>query len=223
MTTGRTGDSDVTRSTLPIAVTVTALLGLPLSACGGGSEPADRKEPVATSTAPPPAATAEAVRRPTTELPGNLRMVFDWPKTGDAAKDAVLTDAEQYVRALKRASARHDLKDPAYRFYARNAALTYAHDQIKVNIDGGWAPVGDDRYYDVKVDLLDSGRATLGFCRDQSKVFSRDVRTGRVNRGAPNANSYVLYNLLLVHDDASNGVWQASEITVIEGVAKCRH
>lgn len=150
------------------------------------------------------------------------QMTFDWPRTGDATKDAVLSDGEQYVRALKRASALEDLKDPAYQFYSRNAALTYAHDQIKANADGGWAPTGQDHYYDAKVKVVRSGSATLSSCRDQSKVFSKNVKTGKINRTAPSANSFLLYNLLLVNDSGSNGVWQASQITVIEGAAQCR-
>jgi hypothetical protein len=220
----------VTRSSLPLAVALAASAGLLLSACGGGGS--DSSDKIATSSTGP-AATAAAtttasatasddVKRPSTALPKDLTMTFDWPRTGDATKDAVLRDGEQYVRALKRASAEGDIKDPAYLFYSRDDALSYAHDQIKANIDGGWAPTGHDHYYAAKVDVVNSGSATLSFCRDQSKVFSKNVKTGKVVRGTPNADSFILYNLLLVHDSASNGVWQSSRITVIEGAKQCR-
>lgn len=149
-------------------------------------------------------------------------MAFDWPRTGDATKDAVLADGEQYMRALKRASAEESLSDPAYQFYSRDDALTYAHDQIKANIDGGYAPTGDDRYYAAKVSVVRAGSATLSFCRDESKVFSKKVATGKVLRTAPNKDSFVSYNLLLVKDAASHGVWQSTQITVIVGAARCR-
>lgn len=220
----------MTRSTLPFAAALATSATLLLTACGGsGSDSADKIQPSATGTptttasvSPSSTAASDAVKRPSTALPSDLKMVFDWPKTGDATKDAVLNDGEQYIRALKRASARNDLKDPAYQFYSRNAALTYAHNQIQANIDGGYAPTGDDHYYDAKVGVVNSGSASLSFCRDQSKVYSKVVKTGEVIRSAPNADSYILYNLLLVHDKVSNGVWQASQITVIEGASQCR-
>ncbi|MEV6013034.1 hypothetical protein AB0M29_40510 [Streptomyces sp. NPDC051976] len=149
-------------------------------------------------------------------------MAFEWPRTGDATKDAVLSDGEQYMRALKRASAEESLRDPAYQFYSRDDALTYAHDQIEANIDGGYAPTGDDRYYAAKVSVARAGSATLSFCRDESKVFSKKVKTGKVLRTAPTKDSFVSYHLLLVKDAASHGVWQSSQITVIVGAAQCR-
>lgn len=223
----------MTRSSLPTAVALAASAALLLTACGGGgSDSSDKIQPSATTataaaTTPPPttpsATPTDTVNRPSTALPKDLTMVFDWPKTGDATKDAVLHDGEQYLRALKRASARNDLKDPAYQFYSRNAALTYAHGQIKANIDGGWAPTGQDHYYGAKTSIVRSGSATLSFCRDQSKVFSMNVKTKAVNRTAPNDDSYILYNILLVKDAASNGIWQSSQITVIEGAKQCRN
>ncbi|MFF7197231.1 hypothetical protein ACFZAM_26430 [Streptomyces sp. NPDC008079] len=221
----------MTRSSLPIAVALAASAGLLLTACGGGgSDSSDKIQPSETvttaaptaTTASPTQAAGDGVNRPSTELPKDLTMAFEWPKTGDATKDAVLNDGEQYLRALKRASARDDLKDPAYQFYSRNAALTYAHDQIKANVDGGFAPTGEDHYYSAKVSIVRSGSATLSFCRDQSKVFSKKVKTGEVLRSAPNDDSFILYNLLLTKDAASNGVWQSSQITVIEGAKQCR-
>jgi hypothetical protein len=164
----------------------------------------------------------EAVKRPSTALPKDLTMAFDWPKTGDPTKDAVLEDGEQYIRALKRASALDDLKDAAYQFYSRDDALSYAHDQIKENVDAGLAPTGHDHYYDPKVKIVRSGTATLSFCRDQSQVFSKKVSTGQVNRTTPDDNSYLLYNLLLVKDAASHGIWQSSQITVIGKATQCK-
>ncbi|MCM2427837.1 hypothetical protein [Streptomyces sp. RKAG337] len=219
----------MTRSTPPIAAalaTATAL-ALALTACGSDAKPSEGISGVPTTaptTAPttPSASPADSVKRPPTDLPSDLKMVFTWPKTGDAARDSVLNDGEQYMRAIKRASAKDDLKDPAYAFYSRNDGLAYAHNQIKANIDGGWAPTGDDRYYEAKADVFKAGSATLTFCRDQSKVFSKKVKTGEVLRTPADDKSYVLYNLLLVKDGSSNGVWQTSKITVVEGAAQCK-
>ncbi|MDF9813825.1 hypothetical protein [Streptomyces sp. SPB162] len=218
----------MTRSTLPIAAALTMATVLSLSACGGDATPSDKisgvptAAPTTTAPATPSTAPSDSVKRPATDLPSDLKMVFTWPKTGDAARDAVLNDGEQYMRAIKRASAKSDLKDPAYTFYSRNDGLTYAHNQIKANISGGWAPTGDDRYYEAKADVFKAGSATLTFCRDQSKVFSKKVKTGEVVRTPATDKSFVLYNLLLVKDSTSRGVWQTSKITVVEGAAQCK-
>lgn len=222
----------MTRSSLTVAACAVSV-GLMLTACGGGgSDSSDKIQPsmarTTTSTTPSQSQsqsaipTADGVKRPSTALPKDLTMTFDWPKTGDTTKDAVLSDGEQYIRALKRASAEDDLKDPAYQFYSRDDALSYAHDQIKANIDAGYAPTGHDHYYDAKVNVVRTGSATLGFCRDQSEVFSKEVTTGKVLRSTPNADSFLQYNVLLVRDGSSNGVWQSSRITVIEGAKQCR-
>jgi hypothetical protein len=224
-----TGESTVTRTTLPLtAVALSATAALLLTACGGGSTkgsdtiPGANTAPASSSSPSPSAsATEDSVKRPSTALPKDITMTFDWPQTGNAKQDAVLNDGEQYMRAIMRASALNDLKDPAYQFYSRDRGFAYAHRQIKANIDGGWAPTGLDRYYKATANVFKAGSATLSFCRDQSKGFSKSVKTGKVNRTGTNTLSYLLYNLLLVKDADSNGVWQTFQITVIEA-AQCK-
>lgn len=218
----------MTRSSLPIAVAAAVSAGLLLTACGGGgSDSSDKIQPDTTgpsASASSPTASASAssaVRRPSTALPKGFTVTFDWPKTGDATKDAILQDGEQYIRAYNRAAALGTLKDPAYGFYSRNQGLSYAQAQIKANIDGGWAPTGVDHYYRVKADVIRTGAATLSYCEDQSKAYSKNVKTGKVNITTASANSFVLYNVLFVKDAASNGVWQASQVTVIERATQC--
>ncbi|MDJ0346707.1 hypothetical protein QMK19_34590 [Streptomyces sp. H10-C2] len=218
----------MTCHTLSSTVALVTAAALALTACSGDDAKTSGQAtgaPSTPSTTTPtrdtssPSATA---RRPVTDLPSDLKMVFVWPKTGNTTQDAVLNDGEQYIRALKRASAKNDLTDPGYAFYSRNDGRAYARSQIQANITGGWAPTGDDRYYDAKADVFKAGSATLSFCRDQSKVFSKNVETGAVVRTSPNAKSFVLYNLLLVTDTASHGVWQTTKITVIAGAPQCR-
>lgn len=214
----------MTRSALYVTAALTAATAILLTACGGSNAGDSDKIAGTSTTAPtatPSASPADAVKRPPTDLPKDLTMVFDWPKTGDATKDAVLNDSMQYLRAVKRASAGNDLRDPAYGFYSRDQALSYAHAQIKANIDGGWAPVGQDHYFRATVDAFKAGSATLSFCRDQSKVFSKKVTTGKVNRTGVDDSSYLLYNLLLVKDSVSKGVWQTTRITVLKA-AQCK-
>ena len=221
----------MTRTSLLTAAACAVSAGLLLTGCGGGSsDSADKNRPsdsgTSSATSASPTATATAsdnVKRPSTALPKDFTVTFDWPKTGDSTKDAVLNDGEQYVRGLNRAAALSDVKDPAYQFYSRNQGLTYARTQIDGNISGGWVPTGVDRYYRAKVALAGSGNATLSYCEDERKAYSKEVTTGKVDVTTPSDNSFVLYNALFVKDANSNGVWQASQITVIEkAVAQCK-
>jgi hypothetical protein len=224
-----TGDVIVTRTSLPLAVAVAVSAGLLLTACGGGgsdnSDKIQSSDPATTSASPSSSPTASATvsdsaKGPSTALPKDLTMVFDWPKTGDATKDAVLNDGEQYVRAYTRAAAAHNLKDPAYQFYSRDDAFTYARNQVTENTKDDLAPTGLDRYYSATVGNVKSGSATLSFCEDQSKNYSKEVKTGKVLVTTPSITDYYQYNLLLFKDP-SDGVWQASKITVLEA-PKCK-
>jgi hypothetical protein len=217
----------MTRTSLPVAVAVAVSGGLLLAACGGGGG-SDSSDPIQPATTAPAAVTAAGtptarvtvaggVTRPSTALPKDLTMTFEWPKTGDATKDAVLSDAEEYVRAYTRAAAAHNLKDPAYLFYSRGDALSYARDQINQNIKQDWAPTGIDSYYSAKVATVRSNSATLTFCEDQSKNYSKDLKTGKVLVTTPSIDDYFRYNLLLYKNPA--GVWQAAKITVLEAPA----
>lgn len=218
----------MTRTSLPVGVAVFVTAGLLLSACGGGGSDSSDKiqssgspsaSPTA-SSASPSASAADAVKRPSTAVPKDLKMVFDWPRTGDAVKDAVLNDGEQYVLAYTRAAASHDLKDPAYLFYSRDDALTYARGQVTQNIKDDLAPTGLDSYYSATVAKVDSTSATLSFCEDQSKNYSKELKTGKVLVTTPSIDDFYQYNLLLFKDP-SNGVWKTSKITVMEA-PKCK-
>lgn len=218
----------MTRTSLPIAVAVAVSAGLMLTACGGGGSSNSDKissDPTTASTSASPTATPSAtasdgVKRPSTALPKDLTMVFDWPKTGDTTKDAVLNDGEQYIRGYTRAAAAHNLKDPAYQFYSRDDAFTYARGQITENIKSDLAPTGIDSYYSATVGNVKNGSATLSFCEDQSKNYSKEVKTGKVLVTKPSITDYFQYNLLLFKDQ-SNGIWEATKITVLEA-PKCK-
>jgi hypothetical protein len=220
----------VSRSSLPTVAVVAVAAGLLLSACGGGGSSNSDKiiksstAPAPTSASPEPTASpVDTVKRPATTLPKDFKVTFDWPSTGDATKDAVLHDAEQYVLAYNRASALDSTKDPAYQFYSRDQGLTYARAQIDANIQGGYAPTGLDAYYRATVTVLGSGRASVTYCEDESRAYSKETKTGKVDITTPDDSAFVFYNTLFVKDAVSNGVWQASHVVVTEkAVSQCK-
>jgi hypothetical protein len=97
----------------------------------------------------------------------------------------------------------------------------YAHDQIKVTADNGWAPTGYDHYYSPQVSITPSGSATLGFCEDQTKTYSKVVKTGKILVTTPSDDDFAHFSLLLFKDK-SNGVWQTSKTVVVQGAGQCK-
>ncbi|MEV7142230.1 hypothetical protein [Streptomyces tauricus] len=94
--------------------TATAVAALSLSACGGDSPDdgvagADTGAGTRKPGSPSASASASAVAgRPKIELPSDLTYAFEWPKTGDKEKDAVLGDSEQFIKAVDMAIAEQD-------------------------------------------------------------------------------------------------------------------
>ncbi|WP_432096727.1 hypothetical protein [Streptomyces sp. bgisy100] len=121
---------------------------------------------------------------------------------------------------MKRASARNDLKDPAYLFYSKAGGTKYAATQIGLNIKDNLAPTGKDRYFDGKV-AVEGGTAGLVTCRDQSKVFSKDRKTNKVYRDDPHAKRNASRYTMRLEKGAA-GVWKVSSVYVTEGVKECR-
>ncbi|MFF3767992.1 hypothetical protein ACFYYR_28450 [Streptomyces sp. NPDC001922] len=208
------------RARIPAAALLAASAML-LAACGGESEPSPKGIEGAKKggSETPSASPSAPAGRPSVELPDDLEMNFAWGGTGKPAENAVYRDAEQFFRGMKRASARNDLKDPAYLFYSKSGGTKYAATQIGLNIKENLAPTGKDRYFDGKV-AIEGGTAGLVTCRDQSKVFSKNKKTNKVYRNAPDPKtSYSRYTLRL--EKSSKGVWKVSYVYVTEGVKEC--
>lgn len=111
------------RPTLIAALTLTAAAALTLSACGSDDSSKDDNDKIAGAdtggdkSASPTASASAAVDRPKIELPADLSYTFDWSKTGDKDKDAVLSDSEQSIKAVDLAIVNQDALDKAYLFY----------------------------------------------------------------------------------------------------------
>ncbi|MEV6313923.1 hypothetical protein [Streptomyces sp. NPDC051776] len=215
----------MTARSLPVtAVLLAALAAALLTACGDGESKAEDDgiadaETSRASRTPSASAPADG-KRPETGLPAGLDMTFEWSGTGKPSSDAVFADAEQFFRGLKRASANHNLKDPAYSFYSTGQGLSYAVEQIKSNIEGGFAPTGSDRYFKGQVAVFGKDSAALVTCRDQTKLFSKDLKTKKVHRTDPKSEeNLVLYNMGMKKD--AEGVWKVSEVAVTVPAKEC--
>ncbi|MET9389825.1 hypothetical protein ABZY20_05320 [Streptomyces sp. NPDC006624] len=215
------------RPTLLAALTLTAAAALTLSACGSddssqgkdndkiaGADTGDKAPPSATSSA------AGAGDRPTIELPSDVTYKFEWKKTGDTDKDAVLSDAEQRIRAVDMAIAKQDPLDKAYRFYSEGAAAAGSQKYIQEFVDHKARTTGLTRYYNESVTIKDDGTAALVYCEDQSKAFNRFLKTGKTDVTPVTKDSYVVYAGTLRRND--KGVWVTERLISQRGSAKCR-
>ncbi|MGW2958363.1 hypothetical protein ACWDGI_07730 [Streptomyces sp. NPDC001220] len=211
------------RSRLPATAVVGLTAVLLLAACGansggGGSQADDKATATQTSASPSPSASASG--RPTVEPPGDLTYNFDWPGTGDAAKDAVLADSEQNIKAVDLAIANQDPLDSAYRFYFEGEAAAQIQRYVQAYVTAKARTTGHYRYYDPVVNVSAPDKASLVYCEDQGKAYDLYLKTKKVDKTAVTKNSYVLYSTQL-HKNGK-GVWVAQKLSSQRGSAKCQ-
>ncbi|MEU1313901.1 hypothetical protein [Streptomyces tibetensis] len=215
------------RPTLLAALTLTAAAALTLSACGSddsskgkdndkiaGADTGDEASP-----SPSPSGPA-AGGRPKIELPSDVTYEFQWKKTGDPQKDAVLNDAEQRIRAVDMAIAKQNSLDKAYRFYSEGTAAAESQKYIQEFVDHKARTTGLTRYYNESLTIKDDGTAALVYCEDQSKAFNKFLKTGKTDVSPVTKDSYVVYAGTLRKN--GDGVWVTERLISQRGSAKCQ-
>ncbi|MFH8661739.1 hypothetical protein [Streptomyces afghaniensis] len=215
------------RPTLLAALTLTAAAALTLSACGSddSSKGKDNDKIAGADTgaeksASPSTSAPASAGRPKIELPSDVTYKFEWKKTGDPQKDAVLNDAEQRIKAVDMAIAKQDPLDKAYRFYSEGTAAAGSQEYIQEFVDHKARTTGLTRYYNESVDLKDDGTAAIVYCEDQSKAFNKFLKTGKTDVTPVTKDSYVVYAGTLRKND--NGVWVTERLISERGSAKCQ-
>ncbi|MFC7895008.1 hypothetical protein [Streptomyces sp. NPDC057381] len=214
------------RPTLLTALTLTATAALTLSACGSEDSASDDNDKIAgadtgsePSKSPSESVPAEA-DRPKIELPTDVTYTFEWDKTGDPVKDAVLHDAEQRIKAVDMAIAEQDALHEAYRFYSEGEAAAGSQKYIQEFIDHKARTTGVTRYYQESLNVKDDGTASLVYCEDQSKSFNKFIKTGKTDVTPVTRDSYVVYASTL--RKGSNGVWVTERLVSERGSSKCQ-
>ncbi|MFD3733579.1 hypothetical protein [Streptomyces sp. NPDC058632] len=217
------------RPTLLAALALTAATALTLSACGGSEEGSAKdkdSDKIAGAdtggekeSSPSPSASA-ASGRPEIEFPSDAENVFEYEKTGDPVKDAVLADSALSVNSVDEAIFAGSTDTEALGFYntekALSGSITYALRYIKK--DDTW--VGETRYFDYKVSLSGANGAYVTYCSDESKSFIKNKKTGKVEDTPTTADSYVLYNTKL--EKSADGVWQTTDVASNRGSKECQ-
>ncbi|MFF1808612.1 hypothetical protein ACFVXW_05455 [Streptomyces sp. NPDC058251] len=215
------------RPRLLVTAAVGATAALLLTACGGsgngGSKGNDKIAGAGSggeTSASPSASASAAAERPKIELPSDLSYTFDWPKTGDKDKDAVLADSEQSIKAVDLAIVNQDALDKAYLFYYEGEAAASTQKFIEAYVKVKARTTGSYRYYDAVVNVNGSSSASLVYCEDQGKAYDMYLNPKKVDKTAVTKNSYVLYNTQLHRND--KGVWVIEKLLSQRGSAKCQ-
>jgi hypothetical protein len=221
---------------------VTVVAAGALVACGGGSGSGDSATispaatggtSAATTTAAPTSAPgsqpgAPLKLDPAVALPEDVKVVFDWTMPKDAAQNAALTAAANYLQSIDHAVVRQKAQDPPLHAYASGDALAYAEDFVQRNVDGKQTLSGTDRFYRP---VFGNGSAAKGgskssveikLCNNQSRIYSKDVVGGKVHVTGESDRNYVLFDILLVKLPVAHPYWQAQGITVKEGSLQCK-
>lgn len=215
------------RPTLLAAAALTAAAALSLSACGSDGSSKDKgndKIAGADTGSETPASASPSVSdstgRPKITFPSDAKNVFEFEKTGDAAKDAILADSTLSVNSVDEAIFEGSVDTKALGFYntdkALSGSITYALGYI--NKSHTW--VGETRYFDYKVTLSGDDKAYVTYCSDESKSFIKDKKTGKTKNTPTTANSYVLYNTVLTEN--AEGIWQTTDVASNRGNEACQ-
>jgi hypothetical protein len=212
------------------ALAVTA--AFTLSACGGGSgtdgnkipttPPAKPSAPTSTPSASAASATGPVTVDPGLKLPAGLRLVFDFTAPTDHTQAVVLTTTANFMQSMVHAVAGQNPKDGTLYGYATGGALTYAQTYVKNHVALKRTLTGTDHFYRPVVKIVSPGVAQVAFCENDTKLYSKDLATGKVNYSAGGEDSYTSYAITLSKAPTKTERWQAQSVTYQERAAQCQ-
>ncbi|MFC1257973.1 hypothetical protein ACIGKG_09795 [Streptomyces rochei] len=215
-----------TRPTIAAAA-LTAAVTLLLSGCGGSDSEDSGKDEIAgadtgasASASPAPSASADGVDRPEIKLPSDVKNVFEGGSTGDPVKDAVLADNERMINSIDEAITVDAEEHPALKFYSKDNALIAAASYVQSFYEAGTTWTGSTRYYDREVTLSGENAATVTYCGDETKSYSKDRKTKEVKKTPGDADDYVSYSARVQKN--ADGVWQTTNVVSERGAEKCQ-
>ncbi|MFK0155454.1 hypothetical protein ACIQVK_25685 [Streptomyces sp. NPDC090493] len=198
-----------------------------LAGCGGGSTSDDGKSTDAKAVVPASAsasvgasASAAAAGRPKITLPGDDVLTFTPQQDSDPVKDAILKDNAEFVRALDAAIVAQNPRLPALEYYTEGEGAVAAQDWVQSFKKAGWTVTGTVRYTHRQVSVESGDKASLTYCGDESKGYTKVIRTGVVEHTKVTRNSYVAYGAQVQRND--KGVWELVKIASTRGADKCQ-
>ncbi|MGW7254836.1 hypothetical protein [Streptomyces sp. NPDC054834] len=215
------------RLRLLTTATAGAMAALLLAGCGGGGDGGSKgNDKIAgadtggKSSASPSASASTAAGRPKIELPSDVKLTFAPEKTGDTVKDAILSDNAELLRALDAAIVAQDPRLPALEYYTEGEGAVAAQQWVKSFKDAGWTITGTVRYFDRQVSVESKNKASLTYCGDESKGYSKVIKTNKIKDTKVTKDSYVAYGLQVQKNE--KGVWELVKIASTRGADRCQ-
>ncbi|MDT6986676.1 hypothetical protein ACFSUJ_22275 [Streptomyces lusitanus] len=200
--------------------TLAVTTALALTACGSEDTDAPAQgSDKATGFETPTSSAPASAERPEIQLPADVTYTFEWPRTGNEDKDAVLSDSEQRIKAVDMAIAEQDPLHEAYRFYTEGTAAAGTEEWIQSFVDHKARTTGVTRFYDADVTVNKDGTAALVYCEDQGKAYNKFLETGKVDVTPVSKDAYVVYAATLRKNE--NGVWVTERLSSQRGSARC--
>ncbi|MET8949182.1 hypothetical protein ABZX30_38185 [Streptomyces sp. NPDC004542] len=204
-----------------------AMAVLLLAGCGGGGDGGSKdNDKIAgadtggSASASPSASASTSVDRPRIDLPADVKLTFTPEKTGDAVKDAILRDNAELLRALDAAIVAQDPRLPALEYYTEGQGAVAAQQWVKSFKDAGWTITGTVRYFDRQVSVESKDKASLTYCGDESKGYSKVIKTNEIKDTKVTKDSYVAYGVQVQKNE--KGVWELVKIASTRGADRCQ-
>jgi len=216
----------VKRRTLPAAAALAATAALLLTACGGGDDKSKANDKIAgadtespTASSPSTSASSEA-GRPKIALSADNTITFTPEHVGDPGQDTILKDNAEFIRALNAAITAQNPRLPALEYYTEGEGAASAQQWVQSFKDAGLTVTGSVRYFDRQVSVESKNTASLTYCGDESKGYTKVVKTNKVKKTKADKNSYVSYGVKV--EKNAKGVWETVKIVSVRGAAKCQ-
>lgn len=206
------------------ATAVAALAGCGGSGGGDSKISSSPTTPPTTASAQPSATAGGVPLRidPTLSLPPDVKVVFDWRTPAGHAQSAALSGAANFLQAIDHAVTKQNANDPGLRAYSTANALAYARHYVQENVSAKQTLSGTDRYYQPQFVASGTGSVEIRLCNNQSKLYSKDVATGKVHVTQLSPQDYVLFDIVMVKFPSATELWQANAVTAKEGALQCK-
>ncbi|MFI6561141.1 hypothetical protein [Streptomyces sp. NPDC050534] len=214
------------RRTLPAATALAATAALLLTACGGGGDNNKGNDKIAGAnagsekSASPTASASSAAGRPKITLSADNAITFTPEHAADQGQDEILNDNAEFIRALNAAISAQNPRLPALEYYTEGEGAAAAQKWVQSFKDAGLTVTGTVRYFDRQVSIESNKTASLTYCGDESKGYTKVVKTNQVKKTKADKNSYVSYGVKA--EKNAKGVWETVKIVSVRGAAKCQ-
>lgn len=196
------------------ATTLAATAALLLTACGSGGDtsPDDIKgADTGSPTASASASKAPDVKRPVVTLPSSFQLTFENWTSSNADEQAVLNDGKEQLRAGYAAIIEDKPNSEALSFYTTETGLPQAQQWVRSYTDKNLTVMGKLPVFGAKTTLGGNRTsASLSYCTDESKAYTKERKTGRVEGNPPGTDPAVFYVVSLAKN--TQGVWQTVSV-----------